>query len=134
MIAAFTYGDYDCHGIKRSFRGLFESSEQIVSTIRGGRSGDDNMETMDMETCEFHSYKWEDTYHFHKDPTMPNAEPGSDVCRQWLTHKWKAKTGTLKEIAERDYPDIELKWDGRWRGRYGHNEIFYLAGEWVEQR
>jgi hypothetical protein len=134
MIAAFTYDDYECGGIKRSFRGLFESPKEILATVRGGRSGCGNLETMDLETCEFHRYEWVDTYDFHEDHSAPNAEEGSSCCRQWLTHKWKAETGKLREIAEKDYPDVELKWDGKWNGRYGHGEIFYLAGAWEEQK
>ena len=130
MIAAFTYDDYEQHGIKRSFRGLFSDQSEVLETIVGGRSGDDNLETMDLETCAFHIYTWVHTYDFHEDSSAPNIDKAGGYHRQWLTHKWKREPSPLKEIAERDYPDIELSWDGKWNGRYGHGEIFYRAGEW----
>jgi hypothetical protein len=107
MLAAFVYRDYYCYGIKDSFRGLYSDKEDALSVIRGTRDDYVNMELMDMETAGIEKYNWIPLY---------------DLNGTGLTHSW-----------DKSRPEIVLEWDGDVR-KYGHNNIFYEAGEWKLKR
>jgi hypothetical protein len=106
MIAAFSYRDYYCYGIKNSFRGLYNTEEEALSVIRGG-GGDENLELMDLETAGIKKYRWLPLY----------EENATNV----LTHRW-----------DKTKPEIILEWDGPVR-KYGHNNIYYEAGDWTRE-
>jgi hypothetical protein len=112
--AAFLYQDYYCYGIKRSFAGLYDDDEDALSCIRGTRDVKINLELFDLESCEFQRYRWIPLYEDHG-----KYEEGPSLKRIcWLTHRW-----------DETKPQIDLEWDGDVR-RWGHNNVFYDAGEW----
>jgi hypothetical protein len=58
MIAAFTFDGYEQNGIRDSFRGVFSDQSEVLKTLVG--YPDETLETMDLETHEFHIYTYQD--------------------------------------------------------------------------
>lgn len=89
MIAAFVFKQYYMWGVKDNFRGIYDDEEQLLIMLRGSREYC-FLETMDLETLEFHRYEWQPTYELkdNRDPEvfLEKGTRAGDLTKE-VSHK-----------------------------------------------
>lgn len=117
--AAFVYDDHYCYGIANSFAGVYKSRKEATEIVRGDRFSRQNLEIMNLSTFGITRYTWVPLYEYaHR----YDIRDGKHFDIETLKHRW-----------DETKPVIDLEMDGPVR-RYGHNNVFYEAGEWELQR
>lgn len=99
-VLAFLYDNYDDVGVRNNFRGIWDSKEKALETLKGGRFALNNLELLDLETFGWSQYIWEPTYILRSGEWIkhPWNKDEFDIQRKFLKYRWGGKDAKEIEI------------------------------------
>lgn len=119
-VIAFLYNNYYCWSPHKNFRGSWDDVNEAKEHIKGGRYENQNLETYDIETGEWHCFKWRP---FFKYKDLEKIDTGNNIeLWRWFDDPSDPKT-----------EKHSFEWDGHTR-RWGYQgNAMYDSGEWIEE-